>query len=121
MVINIFGVKGCVYCQRAVQLCRLKGFDYVYSTVGQDITLEALESKIGPFRTYPQIIIHEGGKETLVQGGYAGLKEFFDDQDALQAYKDFQETGLHNTLEEVEEWLESWGTENELPTPVPHK
>ncbi|MDR2195551.1 MAG: CopG family ribbon-helix-helix protein [Gallionellaceae bacterium] len=42
-------------------------------------------------------------------------------QDALNAWKEYQRTGLHLTGEEVEEWLASWGTENELPPPVCHK
>ena len=35
--------------------------------------------------------------------------------EALQHYK---ETGLHVTGEEVLAWIESWGTDHELPTPV---
>ncbi|WP_225767780.1 hypothetical protein [Inquilinus sp. Marseille-Q2685] len=42
-------------------------------------------------------------------------------QDALEAWAEFQATGLHLTAEEVQEWLASWGTEDELPMPVCHK
>jgi len=42
-------------------------------------------------------------------------------RDALASWKHFQETGLHATAEEVEEWVASWGTENELPMPVCHR
>lgn len=42
-------------------------------------------------------------------------------QDTLKAWEEFQTTGLHATAEEVENWLASWGTENELPTPKCHK
>jgi predicted transcriptional regulator len=42
-------------------------------------------------------------------------------QDTLKAWEEFQATGLHATTEEVETWLSSWGTENELPAPVCHK
>lgn len=38
-------------------------------------------------------------------------------QDTLKAWEEFRETGLHATAEEVDRWLESWGTENELPAP----
>lgn len=42
-------------------------------------------------------------------------------QDTLKAWEEFQATGLHATTGEVEKWLSSWGTENELPAPVCHK
>jgi predicted transcriptional regulator len=42
-------------------------------------------------------------------------------QDTLRAWNEFQATGLHATAEEVDRWLESWGTENELPAPRCHK
>lgn len=42
-------------------------------------------------------------------------------QDALKAWDQFQETGLHATAEEVDQWLASWGSDNELPTPTCHK
>ncbi len=42
-------------------------------------------------------------------------------QDTLKAWEEFQTTGLHATAEEVEEWLASWGTENELSAPTCHK
>ena len=38
-------------------------------------------------------------------------------QDALNAWEEFRETGLHATADEVDQWLESWGTENELSAP----
>ena len=34
------------------------------------------------------------------------------------ALKHFDETGLHATQEEVMAWMDSWGTDKELPTPV---
>ncbi|WP_426174712.1 CopG family ribbon-helix-helix protein [Massilia sp. TWR1-2-2] len=42
-------------------------------------------------------------------------------QDTLNAWKDYQETGLHVDAEEVTEWLATWGEENELPPPLCHK
>jgi predicted transcriptional regulator len=41
-------------------------------------------------------------------------------QDTLKAWEEYQATGLHATAEEVDAWLASWGTENELPAPVCH-
>ena len=42
-------------------------------------------------------------------------------RDTIKAWEEFQATGLHATAEEVDKWLASWGTENELPGPVCHK
>lgn len=42
-------------------------------------------------------------------------------QDTLKAWEEFQTTGLHATADEVEKWLTSWGTDNELPAPQCHK
>ncbi|MFY9261478.1 MAG: CopG family ribbon-helix-helix protein [Gallionella sp.] len=41
-------------------------------------------------------------------------------QDALDAWQHYQETGLHATGDEVMTWIESWGTDKELPPPVCH-
>ena len=39
---------------------------------------------------------------------------------AIEADKEFKETGLHVTLDELNIWMESWGTDNELPFPICH-
>jgi predicted transcriptional regulator len=41
-------------------------------------------------------------------------------QDATKAWDDFQTTGLYASAEEVEAWLASWGTDDELPAPICH-
>ena len=38
-------------------------------------------------------------------------------QETLDAWDEFQATGLHVTGDEVEKWLSTWGTEDELSTP----
>ncbi|KQS97913.1 MULTISPECIES: CopG family ribbon-helix-helix protein [unclassified Rhizobium] len=38
-------------------------------------------------------------------------------EETLKAWEEFQETGLHASADDVEKWLSSWGSENELPTP----
>lgn len=42
-------------------------------------------------------------------------------QDTLNAWEEFQATGLHASAEEVDKWLASWGSETELPTPECHE
>ncbi|MDR2153428.1 MAG: ribbon-helix-helix protein, CopG family [Burkholderiaceae bacterium] len=39
-------------------------------------------------------------------------------QDTLKVWEQFQSTGLHAVAEEVDQWLASWGTDDELPAPV---
>jgi len=39
----------------------------------------------------------------------------------LDAWDEFQATGLHVTGDEVEKWLSNWGTDDELPAPECHK
>ena len=41
--------------------------------------------------------------------------------DTIKAWDEYQETGLHATAAQVDTWLASWGTENELTAPVCHK
>ena len=38
-------------------------------------------------------------------------------QETLSAWNHFQETGLHVTGDDVNAWIESWGTKDELPPP----
>lgn len=42
-------------------------------------------------------------------------------QDTLKAWEDYRAIGLHVTADEVDEWLASWGTDNELPAPTCHE
>ncbi|MFA5241485.1 MAG: CopG family ribbon-helix-helix protein [Sulfuricella sp.] len=42
-------------------------------------------------------------------------------QDAINAWQEYQETGLHVTGDEVIAWLDTWGEENEKPAPLCHK
>lgn len=42
-------------------------------------------------------------------------------QEALLSWKNFQETGLHLTYQEVSEWLDTWGTDKEKEPKKCHK
>lgn len=42
-------------------------------------------------------------------------------KDTLAAWEEFQATGLHATAEEVDQWLASWGTDDERSAPECHK
>ncbi|EGE60707.1 UNVERIFIED_ORG: putative transcriptional regulator [Rhizobium esperanzae] len=42
-------------------------------------------------------------------------------QGTLEAWNEFEATGLHVTGAEVEKWLSTWGFDDELPAPECHK
>ncbi len=42
-------------------------------------------------------------------------------QDAINAWREYQESGLHVTGEEVMAWLDTWGEEIEKTAPLCHK
>lgn len=42
-------------------------------------------------------------------------------QDVIKAWDEYQETGMYAAAGEVDAWLESWGSDNELPPPALHK
>jgi predicted transcriptional regulator len=41
-------------------------------------------------------------------------------RDALAAWQEYRDTGLHATAEEVGAWLETWGTDQEAEPPSCH-
>ena len=56
------------------------------------------------------------------------IEKLVDDQEKLQAwnqscvdsFNEYKSTGLHVTQEEVEKWMDSWGSNDELPPPQCH-
>lgn len=42
-------------------------------------------------------------------------------QEAVSAWREYQETGQHLTLDETTRWLDSWGTEEEADVPECHE
>ncbi|MDP2779058.1 CopG family ribbon-helix-helix protein [Devosia sp.] len=42
-------------------------------------------------------------------------------RDAINAWSEYRETGLHVTGDEVIAWLDTWGEENEKAAPICHK
>ena len=41
-------------------------------------------------------------------------------KEVQEAEEDYERTGLHVTWEEMEAWLETWGTDHEIDPPEPH-
>ena len=42
-------------------------------------------------------------------------------EEALQAWREYRETGLHLSVEETTAWLDTWGSEKETEAPRRHK
>jgi glutaredoxin 3 len=71
MLIEIFGLPNCTYCKQAAELCTAAGLDYVYTDLAKSPEqMDELESRIGRFKTVPQIFVN-----TKHVGGFDGLKE----------------------------------------------
>ena len=55
---EVYGTQACGYCRRAKSLLKARGIEYREFIVGEDISSEALSSKIGkPALTVPQIFL----------------------------------------------------------------
>ena len=48
-------------------------------------------------------------------------KEIAWNQSCVHSYDDYKKAGLHVSQQEVENWMDSWGTDVELPQPVCHR
>lgn len=48
-------------------------------------------------------------------------REYAFNQSCVDSYNQFKETGLYVSHDEVTAWMNSWGTDNELPTPICHE
>ena len=58
---------------------------------------------------------------TWLLGINSSLELFIFRQDVINAWQEYQDTGLHVTGDEVITWLDTWGKENEQAAPVCHK
>ena len=71
MLIEIYGMTGCGFCNMATELCTAAGLDYVYVDLAKaPEQMDELEERIGRFKTVPQIFIN--GNHV---GGFNELKE----------------------------------------------
>lgn len=75
MEIIIYGKEGCILCDKTRMLCQIQSLPFQYLTVGSDITVEALQAKVGePVRSLPQIFVQRDGANDYV-GGYEALRD----------------------------------------------
>lgn len=69
-MIEIYGTADCGYCKKAIQLCVDSGLDYNYIDIDYVSDYDQLISKLGNFRTVPQIVL-----DNVLVGGYDDLVE----------------------------------------------
>lgn len=70
MSVIIYGKPGCTNCDKAKMLCNIKSIEFQYYNVGQDVTVEQLQERVGmPVHTLPQIFVMSDGFAEYV-GGY---------------------------------------------------
>ena len=69
-MIEIWSKPSCIFCDKAVNLCKLKGLEYKKYMLNDDYTMEEMVDKFPDARTFPQIIF-DGEKI----GGYTELEK----------------------------------------------
>ncbi|MCL7942255.1 CopG family ribbon-helix-helix protein [Halomonas sp. ATCH28] len=88
------------------------------TSITLNVVLEERVQRLAEARRRPvDWLIHEAIEQYVER---EEKQEAFN-QDTLRAWEDYQATGLYATADEVEEWLASWGTDNETSPPRCHK
>lgn len=74
MKAEIYGKSGCAFCEKAVQLCKIKGIDYEYKDIGKDPDLiqEIVERSGVQPKKVPQIFLNN----EYIHGGFTGLYNY---------------------------------------------
>ena len=77
MMIEIYGQPNCVYCQKALDLCKANRFEYIYRdiTLNKSIRQEFDERSRGA-KTVPQVFVgttHVGGFDDLQETVRSGV------------------------------------------------
>lgn len=73
-MIEIWGKPQCPFCDKAKALCEMRGYNYVYKSLGTDYTREELLETFPNARTVPQIIVN-GTKI----GGFSELSNYIEE------------------------------------------
>lgn len=75
MHVDIYGMAGCGYCSKAIELCAKNDIPFSYYDIGQNIEhMKELSARVATFKTVPQIFI---GDDHI--GGYTQLEEHLND------------------------------------------
>lgn len=74
MEVIIYGKDNCPNCDKTKMLCQIKSLEFSYHKVGEDISAEELNGKVGqPVRTLPQIFMAQDNAVRYI-GGYDELR-----------------------------------------------
>ena len=68
-MIEIWSKPQCIFCDKAENLCKIKGLEYKKYMLDTDFSLEDLTEKFPNARTFPQII-----QDGQYVGGYTELE-----------------------------------------------
>jgi len=79
-VYNIYGLKWCVFCLRAVVLLQERGVKFYYCPMDEQSNTLKYIKEIFKHKTVPIVTLEEDGEETLI-GGYDDLVEHFKKQE----------------------------------------
>ena len=77
-LVEIWGRPGCSYCERAKQICKKFGLNYIYHQLDEDFTREELLERFPDAKTFPQIIVdgeYIGGHDDFVKYKNSVLKD----------------------------------------------
>ena len=74
MIVEIYSIPQCPYCDMAKNLAEREGYDLTYKMLDEDFDREALMETFPGARTFPQIIVD--GKKI---GGYTEFKQLVDE------------------------------------------
>jgi glutaredoxin len=75
MAIEIYSKKDCAYCDKAKQLLRVHGKDYLEYKLDEDFSREILLSKFPEAKTFPVIVI-----DGMNVGGYDQLFRYITEE-----------------------------------------
>ena len=77
---NVYGLKWCVFCLRAVVLLQERGVKFYYCPMDEQSNVLRYMKETFNHKTVPIITHEKDGEETLI-GGYDDLVEYFRQQE----------------------------------------
>ena len=70
MIVEIYGMEGCSFCDKAVELAEVYSLPYFYKQLDKDYQIEEYMLKFKGASTFPQIMING-----IPIGGYSDFEE----------------------------------------------
>lgn len=73
-MIEIWGKPNCPFCEKARYLCEVRGYKFVYKSLGTDFDRDEVLEKFPGAKTFPQITVN--GEKV---GGYDGFTQYLEE------------------------------------------